>query len=504
MGLSPLQGVSDPAYLTAPRRDRNGAEACCRGDAAEKDGIKFRSWGNILVEHEPEEGNPVATSPLHEVIKHLRRSALLRDGAGLTDGQLLERFVAHRDEAAFEALLRRHGPMVLGVCRRVLRHETDAEDAFQATFLVLVRKAASVVPRALVGNWLYGVAHHTALKAKAMNSKRRVKERQAGSLPRSEPPAENWQQLQALLDGELSRLPNNYRVPIVLCGLEGKSLKEAARQLGLPQGTVASRLSRGRSLLAKRMAHKGVTLPAGALAVALSQNAALADAPARLVISTMRAVRLFAAGQAVKAGALTAPVAALTEGVIKAMFLTKLLRATVVLAVVAVLGLGASRLTYRAWAEEDPNADRSILLGLFLPAEARKGSLSKEDEALKNTLLALEKQVFEACVKQDLDAYRKCYADEFVGFSMHHRYTMADHLRGLRSVRFGTDYKISDVELIRLSDQAAILSYMGEWKVYDNDGNLLVNRNRRVSEGYVHRGGGWVIAFAQDMEIGKE
>jgi hypothetical protein len=286
--------------------------------------------------------------------------------------------------------------------------------------------------------------------------------------------------------------------------LEGRTLKEAARQLGLAPGTVASRLSRGRSLLAKRMAHKGLTLPAGALTVALSQNAASAVAPARLVISTMRAVRLFAAGQAVKAGAISAPVAALTEGVIKAMFLTKLKSATVVMAVITVLGLGGSLLAYRARVEKEPNADRSSLLALFLPADARKGSQSKEDESLKNTLLALEKQVFEAMVKQDLDAYRKCYADEFVGFSMQHRYTLADHLRGLRSVWIGSDYKISDVEVIRLSDKAAILSYKGEWEVYGNDGNLLVNRNRRVSEGYVQRGGGWVIAFAQDMEVVKE
>jgi RNA polymerase sigma factor (sigma-70 family) len=394
--------------------------------------------------------------------------------------------------------------MVLGVCRRVLRNEADAEDAFQATFLVLVRKAASVVPRALVGNWLYGVAHHTALKAKAMNSKRRVKERQAGSLPRSESPAENWQQLQALLDWELSRLPDKYRIPIVLCDLGGKRLKEAARHLGLPQGTVASRLSRGRSLLAKRIAHKGLTLPVGAQAVVLFQNAASAGVPAPLLSSTMRAMTLFAAGQAVKVGALSARVAALTEGVIKAMFLTKLKNATVVLAVVAVLGLGASRVAYRARAEQDPNAAQSLLLASFPPADAQQGPLSKEDESLKNTLLALEKQVFEAMVEQDLDTYRKCYADEFVGFSMEHRYTLADHLRGLRSARIGTDYKISDVELIRLSDKAAILSYKGEWKVYNNDGNLLVNRDRRVSEGYVQRGGGWVIAFAQDMAIGKE
>src|SRR5262249_31376838 len=158
----------------------------------------------------------------------------------------LERFVARRDEAAFEALVRRHGPMVLGVCRRVLRNEADAEDAFQATFLVLVKKARSVVPRALVGSWLYGVAHNTARKAKAMNSKRRAKERLAGAAPRPAAPAEACRQLHARLDEELSRLPDKYRAPVVLCDLEGKSYKEAARLLGWPQGTLSGRLTRAR------------------------------------------------------------------------------------------------------------------------------------------------------------------------------------------------------------------------------------------------------------------
>jgi DNA-directed RNA polymerase specialized sigma24 family protein len=119
------------------------------------------------------------TSPLTSVVRHLRHAALRHQDPGPTDGDLLEYFISQRDSAAFEALVARHGPMVLGVCRRVLRNEADAEDAFQATFLVLVRKAPSIVPRALVGPWLYGVAYNTALKAQAMNRKRRVKERLA-------------------------------------------------------------------------------------------------------------------------------------------------------------------------------------------------------------------------------------------------------------------------------------------------------------------------------------
>src|SRR5262245_39479638 len=125
----------------------------------------------------------MATSPMSEVIHHLRRTVLLPDGAGLTDGQLLEGFLSRRDEAARAALVRRHGPMVWGVCRRVLRSYHDAEDAFQATFLVLVRKAASIVPRETVANWLYGVAHQTALKARATAARRRTRERQVAQMP---------------------------------------------------------------------------------------------------------------------------------------------------------------------------------------------------------------------------------------------------------------------------------------------------------------------------------
>src|SRR5437764_2768188 len=151
----------------------------------------------------------MATNPVNELLQNLRQSELLREGEQHTDGQLLDSFVRCRDRVALEALVRRHGPMVWGVCRRVLRNHHDAEDAFQATFLVLVRKAASIRARELVANWLYGVAHQTALKARATAAKRKGRERQVTEMP--EPAAAEqdlWQDLQPLLDADLSRLPD--------------------------------------------------------------------------------------------------------------------------------------------------------------------------------------------------------------------------------------------------------------------------------------------------------
>src|SRR5262245_38426607 len=189
----------------------------------------------------------MASGQLNSVVGHLRRAVLLPDGGGLSDGQLLERFVARHEEAAFEMLVRRHGPMVLGVCRRVLRHVHDAEDAFQATFLVLARKAASIGQRERVGNWLYGVAYRTALEARTLNAQRRANERQVGAMPEPVAPevnaARDWR---PLLDRELSQLPAKYREPVVLCELEGGTRRDVARQLRIPEGTLSSRLATAR------------------------------------------------------------------------------------------------------------------------------------------------------------------------------------------------------------------------------------------------------------------
>jgi RNA polymerase sigma factor (sigma-70 family) len=174
---------------------------------------------------------------MNKVVKHLRLAVLAAGEADLTDGQLLDAFVSRRDEAAVAALVRRHGPMVWGTVRRILRNDPDAEDAFQATFLVLVRKAASVRPREMVGNWLHGVARRTALKAKAVAAKRQAREKHVSAMPEPAAPAppDLWHDLQPLLDQELSRLPDKYRVAIILCDLQGKARKQVAGQLQVPE-----------------------------------------------------------------------------------------------------------------------------------------------------------------------------------------------------------------------------------------------------------------------------
>ena len=176
----------------------------------------------------------MAANAGNKAIRQLRRVLLLQDGADPTDGQLLGWFVEQHDEVAFEALVRRHGPMVLGVCRRLLHNEHDAEDAFQATFLVLVRKAASIVPRETVVNWLYGVAYLTAFRARVSNAKRGERQKQLMRVAQTTSVSPDpWDDLRILLDREVSRLPEKYRAPLVLCDLEGKTRKEAGQHLGI-------------------------------------------------------------------------------------------------------------------------------------------------------------------------------------------------------------------------------------------------------------------------------
>jgi RNA polymerase sigma factor (sigma-70 family) len=285
----------------------------------------------------------MGTDPLKHVLGRLRQALLPPDGGGLSDAQLLGRFVADRDEDAFAALVRRHGPMVLGVCRRILGHQQDAEDAFQAAFLVLARRAASVVKRETPAAFLYGVAHRTALRAKERAARRRATERQVEDMPHPEVPPAEAQDWRPVLDRELDLLPTRYRTAVILCDLEGKTRREAARQLGLSEGTLSSRLARARRLLAKRLARHGLLLSGGALAAALAGGDASAAVPARLLTTTVRAAALVAAGQG--AGVAT-PAAALMNEVLRAMLMTRL-KVCITMACLVVLA-GAGGFVFRA------------------------------------------------------------------------------------------------------------------------------------------------------------
>jgi RNA polymerase sigma factor (sigma-70 family) len=285
-------------------------------------------------------------------VRYVRKVTGARLGEGLADGQLLDRFVSAQDQAAFATLMERHGGIVWRVCQGMLHDPHDVEDAFQATFMVLVRRAGSLERRASLGGWLYGVAYRVALKAKTTAARRRLHERQAGAMidtESSELGAEN-PDLRPALAEELNRLPEKYRTPIVLCYLEGKSNEEAARQLCCPVGTVWARLTRGRERLRGRLARRGLALSAVALTAALGPETASAAAavPASLIDSTMKAAVLVATGQAV-AGVISGQALALTEGVLHAMWIAKLrIAAALLIAVSLVVGTGAGIATH--WA----------------------------------------------------------------------------------------------------------------------------------------------------------
>src|SRR5262245_40132165 len=307
------------------------------------------------------EGQDMVTG-LRQVQEQLQQA-----GGGLTDGELLARFVATRDEDSFASLVCRHGPMVLGVCRRVLGDFHDAEDAFQATFLVLACKAASVVKRESVSSWLHGVAHHTALRAGAVIGRRRARERQVEEMPHPEAaPAEERDWL-PLLDEELSLLPEKYRAALVLCELEGRTRKEAAHLLNIPEGTLASRLATGRRMLAKRLAGRGVAVTGVALAVSV---------PTGLATSTVRA--------ALGPMTVATPAVVLMKEVMKAMLLKKLSLTVGALVVLVALG---TFLGYQPGGGPGPVQ--------AAPAEkppSELEALRKENELLKlNLLVVLEK-----------------------------------------------------------------------------------------------------------------
>jgi RNA polymerase sigma factor (sigma-70 family) len=258
--------------------------------------------------------------------------------ADQSDRQLVEQFLARHDEAVFEAIVRRHGPMVYRVCRRVLQHHHDAEDAFQATFLLLPQQLRRVRKHASLASWLHGVAHRVALKARAGAATRRRHEQQAGAFQDMPADEVSWGEVRTVLDAEMAALPEKWRQPLILCYLEGRTQDEAAAQMGCSKRTLRRRLAEARAALGRRLNRRGVVGPAALSAVLLSECVARA-VPSGLLGSTVEAATLIAAGGAATA-AVSAKVVALTEGVMNAMFASKVKIVAAMLLLVGAISPG--------------------------------------------------------------------------------------------------------------------------------------------------------------------
>jgi RNA polymerase sigma factor (sigma-70 family) len=275
------------------------------------------------------------------ILGQLQRLFVIGTVTGLSEGQLVARFVQERDESAFEAIVRRHGPMVLGICRRLLNDPQDVEDAFQATFLVLVKKAGSLRDRELLSNWLYGVAFRVATRSRRDRSRRQLRERPVAAEPsmaRSDDA--DGHELRVLLDAEIRRLPEKFRTPIILCYFEGMTHDEAAERLACPVGTVRSRMAKARELLRSRLSRRGIAPTPSFMTTTLIPEWTPVVSPA-LTTRTIAAAMRVAAGHSITAGVVSTSAATLTQGVLRTMTFTKLMTLAAILAAIGAAGGGA-------------------------------------------------------------------------------------------------------------------------------------------------------------------
>lgn len=326
------------------------------------------------------------TGSANRLLPALKRVVLARDAADRTDGYLLTAYITRQDADAFAVLVKRHGPMVLGVCRRVVGDVHTADDAFQAVFIVLARRAAVVKPREQVGNWLYGVAYRTAIKARAVLARRRSREKQVETMPEPHTTGtpDVWSDLQPVIDEELARLPDKLRVPVVLCDLEGRPQRAVAKQLNLPPATLATRLAAARRALATRLTRRGVTLSGGALAGVLGTHGAVAAVPFRLADAVVRSAEAVATGTAVSS-LVSAHAVQLSEGVMRMMLVTKLKAVGVAtltaLALTGGLGFGLMP----AYAADDP-AQPGVTPGDSRPPARQTADKPVDDATFLNRL----------------------------------------------------------------------------------------------------------------------
>jgi len=352
----------------------------------------------------------MTTTPLEGVLPCLRRMFAAKGNDNVADAELVRRFAQQRDEAAFELLVWRHGRMVLHVCRRILGHEQEAEDAFQATFLALARRAGAIRKQASVPSWLHTVASRIAFAARARGGRRKTREQTLDQPLQGNAPdpatLAAWQELGEILHAEVDRLGERYRLPFILCCLEGKTNAEAARELGCPVGTIESRLVRARERLRARLTRCGITLSAGLLALALDGPARAISVNPALIGRTARAALLFAGGGNTGAALISAHVLSMTEGILRTMLLSKVkplaLAALVLVMAGATAGLfGRSALASGTPQAKPPGATGSAAHAKDAPAQAGKqfvqsGTLKKIDLKEGTVLLQVQTQMANA------------------------------------------------------------------------------------------------------------
>lgn len=327
----------------------------------------------------------MANGPYHAVVRHV--NCLFHQGTagGTGERQLLDKFLADGDETSFEAIVARHGPAVLRVCRQLLDDPNDVDDAFQATFLILVRKGRSLHRRDALGGWLYGVAYRVAVRARRCRRMRPAPGSDPADLDQTGQVEQD--ELRETVRREVARLPEKYRIPIMLCYLEGLSHLEAAERLGWPVGTVRGRMARGRDLLRNRLVRRGVTWSALTTTLMTASDARSSTVPEALLESTIRAASRCVLKSSL-AGTLSSPAIALTEGVLTSMLWNKLKLLALAVAGTSVLTAGLAVLSRdlppRASAAENASGNAHARNGWRRPVQARPIPVARNGVALNS------------------------------------------------------------------------------------------------------------------------
>jgi RNA polymerase sigma factor (sigma-70 family) len=419
------------------------------------------------------------SSPLDKVVHRLRAQVAAQALEDCADAQLMERFVTAHDEEAFAAMVRRHGGMVLGVCRRLLRHSQDAEDACQAVFLILARKANAIRKRDSLGSWLHGVARRVARRLRQQLSRQQQREARLVEEVVAATGERSWREVQAVLDEEIGRLPARYQAPIVLCYLEGKTQDEAARQLGWSVSTLRGRLERGRGRLRFRLTRRGLTLGAALLGTNLAAGGVV---PPGLVES----LNLSAQGSQTLAMNTVSPhIAALAKGVIRTMWWQKVQTVAVLFLFAAAVSMAGLLLPFQSLATPEPGELKTIVveaggqkqpapakLMLNYPTMVQREEVAKELEITDeqknkfdkikddiNKKFQEEKKKIEALpLKEELEAYSKLKSTIYGDTNKQFREQMA---------------KILDAKQLKRLAQLDL-----QWQVWD----LVVFNNKELAE----------------------